>query len=466
MTAPSGIANMQAIVGTADPARIFVVAVALRLLFIVVGVVLDSCSGIPSYTDIDYYVFTDAARLAWNGVSPFERSTYRYPPLLAWILTPTVWFPWFGKVLFAIADAACCLELLYSGAALGHERAQLYAWLWVFNLPSINICTRGSSDAITNYLVLYLVRKVMKLKTIGPRHNQLVSLGVLFGLLVYLRIYPIIYASAILWHITSNVRSKNEDLSFAVFHVGIKFSVAATSTFYLLCWVSYCFYGNSYVENALLYHLTREDHRHSFSVHFLGSYLSHSARQTYVESLLNWMQRHSSFFGVIAALVQATDSSIATAVVKLVTALMSKLLLFLPQLVLFVLIVAKFATGNLPVCLLLQTMVFVAYNKVITAQYFVWYLCLVPLAMPSLQFIPWRWAGTVLIAWVASLTWWLLQAYQLEFLGQDRLVAVWLASLWFHAANVLVIAVIVMYTPRTAPAPAIDTGTIHSVLHN
>lgn len=80
---------------------IILVSAILRLILILYGEWQDTHMEVR-YTDIDYLVFSDAASLMASGKSPFLRSTYRYSPLLAFLLLPNSFIhrSW-GKFLFS-----------------------------------------------------------------------------------------------------------------------------------------------------------------------------------------------------------------------------------------------------------------------------------------------------------------------------------------------------------------------------
>lgn len=82
---------------------VLIFSTILRVLLIIYGDWQDSHMEVR-YTDVDYLVFSDAAALMSSGESPFKRTTYRYSPLLAFILIPNAIFhPSWGKFLFSAA---------------------------------------------------------------------------------------------------------------------------------------------------------------------------------------------------------------------------------------------------------------------------------------------------------------------------------------------------------------------------
>ncbi|GER26188.1 GPI mannosyltransferase 1 [Striga asiatica] len=214
------------------------------------------------YTDVDYFVFSDAAALMANGKSPYQRSTYRYSPLIAFLLIPNSFLhhSW-GKFLFSASDRF------------------LQAAFW-------------------------------------------------YGLVVHMRIYPIIYAIPIILVLDP--------------------------------------------------------------LHFRPVQL---------------------------------------------------------------ILIFRFAL-DLPFCFFLQTLAFVAFNKVITAQYFVWFFCLLPLILPWSN-MKLKWRGLACLSlWIGAQTHWLMWGYLLEFRGKNVFLQLWLASLLFLAANTFVIVSVIgshLYCPLFNP---------------
>lgn len=116
--------------------RIIVLSILLRLVLIAYGIYHDAHSPLK-YTDVDYYVFTDAARFMHEGKSPYLRETYRYTPILAWMLIPTAWPGCFslGKLTFALGDVAAgwIMILILQHKGMNQARSLKYASIWLLN---------------------------------------------------------------------------------------------------------------------------------------------------------------------------------------------------------------------------------------------------------------------------------------------------------------------------------------------
>lgn len=84
-----------------DWRTVFVLSALLRVILIVYGEWQDKHMEVR-YTDVDYFVFSDAAALMTSGKSPYQRTTYRYSPLLAFLLMPnSIHHRSWGKFLFS-----------------------------------------------------------------------------------------------------------------------------------------------------------------------------------------------------------------------------------------------------------------------------------------------------------------------------------------------------------------------------
>lgn len=370
-------------------------ALVIRIAIVALSSLLD-CTLPVRYTDIDYFVFTDAAQHVVEGRSPYLRHTYRYPPILAWLLVPNLLVhPAIGKILFSLADVGVGI-LIYWLLITGnfeHNLAAKYAQTWWLNPLSIVICTRGSADAITACLVLASLLAVQK--------NKASLAGAILGVAVHLRLYPIVLSFNFLAACSNNMSRFR-----LVFSSGV--------AFLCLTLVSWLAYGKEFIQESYLYHLSRRDAKHNFSSLFYPLYL---------------LGEEGAWLGTLTLLLQV---------------------------VLIVTIAVAFAKrrADVPFACFCSCSVFVAYNKVITAQYFIWFLSILPACAPRLRLTTTR---TLVLTslWIVTQVTWLLPAYLLEFQGLNTFLLIWLYSLAFFIVNVFILAELVTcYQPAPPPHTA------------
>ncbi|KAG7242265.1 hypothetical protein INR49_024034 [Caranx melampygus] len=395
---------MERLISTLTDKRVlFTASFAVRLALVAYGDHQDRTMAVK-FTDIDYHVFTDAARFITEGESPYNRSTYRYTPLLAWILTPNIYVSMvFGKILFIVCDVLSGL-LIYKILrlqGLSAESARRVSSLWLLNPLPMGISSRGNAESILAALVLGTL--------LCMEGRRLTSAAFLYGLSVHMKIYPITYALPIALTLRSPPDTRAEGANRRGGGGGGSSGVAG-GVFCALTALFYYMYGWEFLHETYLYHLTRRDIRHNFSPYFYMLYLTADTR---------WSQ----WLGLAA---------------------------FIPQLVL--LLAASWAFhSHLAFCCFLHTAIFVSFNKVCTSQYFLWYLCLLPLVIPHLS-LSLRQGVFLLLLWFAGQGIWLGPAYFLEFEGINTFQWIWLTGLFFLIINCFVlIQIISHYKPTQSP---------------
>ncbi|XP_075987539.1 phosphatidylinositol glycan anchor biosynthesis class M [Anticarsia gemmatalis] len=364
------------------------------------------------YTDVDYKVFTDAARHVVNGESPYRRHTYRYSPLIAIMLTPNIFLHKdFGKVLFSFFD------ILISIASKKLVERQLFTYglskvpsycaqLWIYNPMSIAITTRGNADSVSCFFIimsLYFLR-------INSVKNHLLRFslaGFFLGLSIHLRLYPLAFSFPMflslgaydtitpatsvlhgLWLLLPNRRQMYLTLSTIVTIIGLTYGM-------------YVLYGYEFLFETYLYHLFRRDTRHNFSILFYYSYL--------------------------------TMDEVAIDIVKVIVQISEVIILFAISLTFGV------RANSLPFALFCQAVVMVAFNSVMTSQYFIWFLSLLPLVAHCFKIHIVN-AFFLALAWVTCQGAWLFYAYMLEFRGQEVFFYIWMKSVFFFASHIYVLA--------------------------
>ncbi|XP_018324203.1 GPI mannosyltransferase 1 [Agrilus planipennis] len=405
----------------------------LRLALILYGNYHDRISQVP-YTDVDYKVFTDASRYVLNNESPYQRHTYRYTPILSWLLIPNLLIDiCFGKILFSLIDifAGILIKFIIKHCVMSYGRnlndskiesvSNFGMIVWLYNPITIGIATRGNSDSIAGFLVL------LTLYLLQCKKWYFVA-GIVHGLAIHVRIYPLMYSLALFLFLSDysenpnslskeskEVQKTDRSTKRTIFRMEyllyffpnidqLKLMSGCILSLVLLTSLFYFLYGYQFLYESYIYHFLRKDMRHNFSLYFYLQYL--------------------------------------TAGVKI--DLWQKMLITLPQFILIAVFSFKFGLNKLSLnfAILMITCVFVTYNSVITSQYFVWILAILPLCIWQIRLS--RNTSLLLgLIWIGAQALWLLSAYLLEFQGLNMFLYIWLNSVSFFCANIACMAKVI-----------------------
>lgn len=231
-------------------------AFVVRFAIVMVTFVIEAKTShfAPTYTDVDYHVFSDAGALLLKGESIYDRSTYRYSPMFAIIASlNTIIHPTLAKHIFGFFDIFIgilmfkILNVINSSSDEGTNTKGIYAikWLWLFNPIVINISTRGSGDSFPCFFTLLTLYacikgcnnkrassnqiastkrstndKEMKREEgyikglprsygwmkLAPIDLNIIFGGIAHGVAIHLKLYPIIYLFAIVVAFSSSTR--------------------------------------------------------------------------------------------------------------------------------------------------------------------------------------------------------------------------------------------------------------------
>jgi phosphatidylinositol glycan class M len=423
----------------------YALAILVRIVLLLFGEWQDRNWAVR-YTDVDYKVYSDAALFVSQGASPYDRTTYRYTPILAWMMLPNVLlFPACGKLFFLAADVTVGVLVGRVLERLGLDDAEREWWVctWLFNPLAINMCTRGSADSVVGVLVLGTLWLVISQRTVAA--------AAVYGLAVHFRIYPAIYALA-LFIFLGRQRAPNSGFILGIFsrrqaalRRQLIFAVVSAATFFGTSAAMHRMYGRPFLEEAFLHHLRRADTRHNFSVYFYDLYLRQAATdggdvgggESSTRSIVRFLSFAPQASAIVAiSLGLMARSSAAGRKNTRSPSRGSSAPRGSPRALARARCVKEDLGVSLCHCCLCLTIAFVAFNKVCTAQYFLWYALLLPVSLPfsalSLKNVD---GAAVAAIWLLAEWNWLFWAYQLEFQGRSTFLQVWMAGLVFFAAQ-------------------------------
>jgi phosphatidylinositol glycan class M len=436
--------KLQQTVRSANIGSLLVWGLVVRLLMMAYSILYHDKQFRVKYTDIDYNIITDGAAEMLSGGTPFDRATFRYTPLLALLMAPSLLWHHAGKLVFVACDIGAgyyCYEVLLQFASAASAKTMVSLFI-LFNPVVVNVSTRGNSDMVISLLSLIVLSKYF--------NKRYVEAAAWLGFAVHFKIYPLIYAAPLAFGLVYNTVTLNNDrrggvgrLYAAAIGKIVLCGIVALICFAIPTALCYAVYGYQYLYEALIYHFYREDHRHNLSPYWLLMYLNMGLRSL----------KKTNPSDVPAFLLGADFSA--------------GIIAFVPQFIALLVVSWKLRRNIAHACCI-ETIIFVAFNKVCTVQYFVWFLPFLPFVLcepkglrraprssedASLRGYGWL----VAAVWLGMIVLWMVVANQLEFQGKNWFGALWVVSCGYFLTQVAAAA----YFARAALRQQETTASRH-----
>lgn len=436
--------------------QLHILALIIRLILVFYGdtiVQLLQNNNNVKYSDIDYTVYADAGEYVHNNQSPYNRATYRYTPLLAYICTLNITIHYdVGKIIFCLFDILCSIVItkiikLYT---INNKYIQYSLYVSLFNPLFLTVSTRGNADTIiTTLCILCMYYICIK--------QQYIISGIIYAIAIHFKIYPIIYLPIFIVYMSDNHKYANSNkhnniiqyvtqLIKSVLFTNVinklLFVLSTLITLSSLTYVFYILYGYDFLYNSYLYHVSRIDHRHNFSIWFYSQYINYvnvDNTQYIANNVYSLYITLLQLFSIICCTLYMYNNNSN-----------------------------KNNNRILHVCISLfaLTNLFVHNNRVITAQYFLWYIVYMPLFMPYiLQHYnndndngndnnrgyrsKFHKLIITIILWFITEALWLSTGYNIEFKSKPVFIYAHIASLLFYTVNIYLVSIVVQLCNTT-----------------
>ena len=286
----------------------------------------------------------------------------------------------FGKVLFSTLDLLCgyAIYSILQTESVSEAQRRTCTALWIFNPFVLFISTRGSADSIVCFLVLATIWCL--------KQKQYFLAGCIFGFSIHFKLFPIIYSLVFFLYCW---RTENSSNLLTCVRACFQFAASSILSFFVFTGIAWYLYGNRYLSESLFYHAIRMDCRHNYSLLFYPSYLGDSSAVSISFILQAWL----------------------------------------------IFLVSCYYSQSLEIAVTLISFIFVAYNRVVTAQYFVWWLAPLISAIPFFAISTRKWILLFLLYFGAQ-NGWNAMAYALEYEGKNTFVEIWIACILFFLSSV------------------------------